>query len=116
MAGRPVNVANIIIDTSVLNKITAEIKPRASAIIEKYGEHIMFSAVKRAPVDTGDLIDTITANSKLIEPLTFRVQDGKEYGIFQELGTHKMSAHPFLRPAVEEWRERFLSAFSELFK
>jgi len=116
MAKSPVGVASIVIDTSVLNKITAEIKPRASAIVSKYGEHIMFSAVKRAPVDTGNLIDTITANSKLIEPLTFRVQDGTEYGIFQELGTHKMAARPFLRPAVEEWRERFLSAFSELFK
>ncbi len=116
MAGSPVSVGNVHIDTRALDKLTDELKPRASAIVKKYGNIITVSAVKRAPVDTGNLINTITANSKLIEPLTFRVQDGTEYGIFQELGTHKMSAHPFLRPAVEEWRERFLSAFSELFK
>jgi HK97 gp10 family phage protein len=39
-----------------------------------------------------------------------------EYGIFQELGTSKMPAQPFLIPALEAWRNRFLDAFRELFR
>ena len=109
-------VGGVTIDTAKLDKITAEMKPGASKIVRLYGNLVVASAVKRAPVDTGALINSITANSALVEPLTYRVQDGVNYGIFQELGTSKMAARPFLVPALEEWRDKFLKAFSELFK
>lgn len=110
------SVRNITLDASVLNRITKEMKPKAAAIVKKYGTIIASSAVKRAPVDTGALINSILASSKMVEDMTFRVQDGVTYGIFQELGTSKMAARPFLVPSVEEWRSKFLSSFSELFK
>jgi hypothetical protein len=50
------------------------------------------------------------------DELTYTIQDGVEYGVHQEFGTSKMAAHPFLIPALEAWRERFLDAFKELFK
>lgn len=110
------NVGGVIIDTSVLDKMTKELEPKASRIVRQYGNAIATDAVKRAPVDTGNLINTILANSKLISNLVFRVQDGTEYGLFQELGTSKMAARPFLVPALEAWRNKFTAAFSELFK
>lgn len=110
------SVGGVIIDTAVLDKITAEIRPRASRVVSKYGLLITGDAAKRCPVDTGRLRNSITANSKLIEPLTYRIQDGVPYGIFQELGTSKMAAQPFLVPALEAWRDKFLAAFSEVFK
>lgn len=109
-------VAGVTIDTSKLEKLTREMKPKASQIVRTYGSMITTSAIKRAPVDTGNLINTISANSKLIDTFTFRIQDGTGYGIFQELGTSKMSARPFLVPAVEEFRQKFLQAFEGLFK
>lgn len=109
-------VGDVIIDTTVLEKITAEIQPNAAKIVNQYGNMITSTAITLAPVDTGNLINTISAKSKMIEPLTFRVQDGTEYGIFQELGTHKMAAHPFLVPALEKWRQKFLDAFGAIFK
>jgi len=39
------------------------------------------------------------------------VHDGVEYGVFQELGTDKMAAHPFMRPAIEANRRSFEQAF-----
>lgn len=39
------------------------------------------------------------------------VADGVEYGVYQELGTVKMSAQPFMRPAVEAVRSGFDAAF-----
>jgi len=111
-----VQIKGVILDTTVLDKITAEMKPKAGRIVRSYGNMMLSSAVKRAPVDTGALITSMTANSKMIEELTYRLQDGVEYGAFQELGTSKMTARPFLKPSVEEWRQRFYNAFSELFK
>ena len=108
------NVGGVYLDTSVLDKLTEELKPRANNIVAKYASAIMGEAQRLAPVDTGALRASIEAEQ--IEPLSWQVHDGVEYGVYQELGTHKMAAHPFLLPAVEKWRQRFLDAFAELFK
>lgn len=109
-------IESIHLDTSVLEKITNEIRPRASRVIENYGNMITSSAIKFAPVDTGALINSISAESKMTGELTFTLRDGVEYGIFQELGTRKMAAHPFVIPAIEMWREKFLAAFAKIFE
>ncbi len=110
------SVGGVRIETAILDKMTAEAKPKAIRIVKQYGSIITTDAIKRAPVDTGNLINTISSNSKMIEEMIFRVQDATEYGIFQELGTSKMSARPFMFPALEAYRQRFINAFSELFK
>ena len=109
-------VKGIKLDTSVLDKMTAEARPKASAIVARYGWTITGEAAKLAPVDTSALRNSITSESRLSSDLLFTVQDGVEYGIFQELGTSKMGAQPFLVPAVEKWSQKFLDAFAELFK
>jgi len=38
------------------------------------------------------------------------VADGVEYGLFQELGTSRMAAQPFMVPAVEAVRPGFVKA------
>jgi len=109
-------VGSVKIDTRVLDKITAEIQPKASRVVNKYGLAITGEAAKNAPLDTGALRSSITSESMMTGDLSFTVQDGVNYGIFQELGTSKMAAQPFLLPAVEAWRQKFLDAFAELFK
>lgn len=110
------NVGSIKIDTRLLDKITAEMRPKASEVVSKYGWAIAGEAAKNAPLDTGALRASILSESSLVSDLSFVVQDGVEYGVHQEFGTSKMPAHPFLLPAVEAWRQRFLDAFSGLFK
>lgn len=51
------------------------------------------------PVDTGNLRNSITHEVKENEA---RVGTVTEYAIFQELGTVKMAAQPFLNPALEQ--------------
>ena len=109
-------VGSVKIDTRVLDKITAEIQPKASKVVNRYGLAITGEAAKNAPLDTGALRSSITSESMMTSDLSFTVQDGVSYGIFQELGTSKMAAQPFLLPAVEAWRQKFLDAFAELFK
>ena len=106
----------IILDTSVLDKITAEIRPRAARIVQTYGLAITSSAAQNAPVDTGALRNSITSESMMTGEMMFTVSDGVEYGVFVEFGTSRQAAQPFMVPAIEDWRERFLAEFSELFK
>lgn len=76
-------------------------------------EPVAEDARRLAPVDDGDLRDSIVVSRSLAEPNAF---DGKAvfvgplmgnvfYAGFLELGTVKMRAQPFLAPAVHENRE-----------
>lgn len=105
-----------VLDTAVLDRITAEMKPKASAIVNKYGNMMLSSAVMLAPVDTSALINSLTSESKMTGDLTFTLSDGVEYGVYQEFGTSKMAAHPFMTPAIEKWAQKFMNAFEGLFK
>lgn len=125
MAGRPAFVGEVVyLDTSVLDKITAEMQPKASAIVNKYGLAITSEAARRAPVASmessgyvgGALRNSILSESHMEGDMTFVVSDGVEYGIWVNYGTSRMAAQPFLEPAIESWREKFLNAFQGLFK
>lgn len=108
------SVGGVSIDTSILDKMTAEAKPKANGICGRFAFAIQGEAQNLAPVDTGALKASLEAEQ--IEVLSWQVHDGVEYGIFQELGTSKMAAHPFLVPALEKFRQKFQDAFAELFK
>lgn len=43
------------------------------------------------------------------------VADGVEYGIYQEMGTSRMIAHPFMKPALEAVRPGLAKAFRQAF-
>ena len=45
------------------------------------------------------------------DEVLYIVADGVNYGIHQEFGTHKMAAHPFFVPAIENVRPGFAAAF-----
>jgi len=42
------------------------------------------------------------------------LHDGTDYGKYQELGTTKMAAHPFMTPAAEAVRQPFLDGLKVL--
>lgn len=109
-------VSGVTLDTKVLDRMSTEIRPKARAIVNKYGLVIAGEAAKLAPVDTAALRNSILSESTMTGDMTFTVQDGVEYGVFQEFGTSKMAAQPFITPAVELWGDKFLAAFEDLFK
>jgi HK97 gp10 family phage protein len=104
----------IKLDTKVLDKIIAQQVDEAGRIVRGAAFSIEGHAKNKAPVDTGALKSSLTAEKKR-GVLRWWVHDGVEYGIYQELGTSRMSAQPFLIPAVEavrpawdrKWREFF---------
>jgi HK97 gp10 family phage protein len=104
------------LDTKKLDEILQNLRPKAGQIVEKWGTKITSDAAKMAPVDTGTLRNSLLSESRMREQLLFILQDGVEYGIFQELGTSRMSAQPFVVPSIEMNEKPFVDAFAELFK
>ena len=76
-------------------------------IVSQFGLETEGHAKGFAPVDTGYLRNTI--QSHMIAETTARIQSNANYDIYQELGTYKMAAHPFLAPASELVAGRFMS-------
>lgn len=72
----------------------------------------------RAPVNTGTLVASLDKKSSLRQSkasATIQVErsgpEGTEhYAIFQEYGTSKMPAHPFMRPGFEAAKQSALDA------
>jgi len=64
-------------------------------------------AKKNCPVDTGRLRSSITNRMEIEDKqLIGIVGTNVEYAPYQEFGTSKMAAHPFLFPALESNKER----------
>ncbi len=110
-----VNVGGVTLDTTILDKLMVEVPLGASKIVETFGLKIASEAAQNAPVDTGALRNSVLSESHLEQPLLFIVQDGVEYGVFQEFGTSRIAAQPFMVPAIEANREPFQDALKALF-
>lgn len=113
-----VGLHGAVLDTRMLDRITAEMRPKARRIVAKYGYAIAASAATEHPwkLDTGNLTNTILAESKMTDDMTFTVQDATDYWVYLEFGTSRMPAYPSLTPAIEKWSQPFQDAFAELFK
>ena len=61
-------------------------------------------------VQYGHLLRSIIQEN--IGRLARRVGTNMEYGLYLELGTKKMAARPFLRPALDQCRERIRALWS----
>lgn len=67
----------------------------------------------RCPVDTGNLRNSITNES---DESTALIGTNVEYGKYQELGTYKMKAQPFMGPAFEENMGQYKSIIESALK
>ena len=72
-------------------------------------------AKRNAPVDTGNLRSAITSMVEQIAADAMQGQVGApvEYALFVELGTSKMSAQPYLRPALRNNFSKVVSIIQE---
>lgn len=106
----------VTLDTTLLDKLTAEMLPRASKVVQKYGIAMAADAAMNAPVDTGTLRGSIVSESHMIGPLLYELQDGVEYGAYVEFGTSRQAAQPFMIPAIEGKKDEFIQAFTDILK
>ena len=82
-------------------EISEDIKAALLRGLETCGLVAEGYAKKLAPVDTGNLRNSITHDVDDGEPSAY-IGTNVEYAPYQELGTINMEAHPFLKPAVAD--------------
>ena len=92
---------------------------RAAQVVRKTAADIQRDAKILAPVDTGNLrnsISTTTTGDGRTESMTAEIGPTANYGIFVELGTRKMRAQPYLFPAADRHEPAFVEAMARLAK
>jgi HK97 gp10 family phage protein len=112
---------SITADTLKLDSIISGLRKNAEEIgkndIGPYGEGV---AKMYAPVDTGLLRSSINQNypgGDIIAQIRVLGADCN-YAIYQELGTYKMAAQPFMAPMMQDaiWKYYNASTWAPLFK
>ena len=78
----------------------AKVKSEAGDIIQNTALRVEKRAKENAPEDTGYLKQHITAEKT--GELSADVTSLAEYSIYNEFGTRKMAAHPYMRPALNQ--------------
>lgn len=104
-------------------KVTSHVKEVIEAkndaiarALEAIGIQAEGDVAELAPVDTGRLRDSITHETHAEEESVY-VGTNVEYAAYQEYGTSRMRAHPFLKPGImnnletyKEIAEKYLSS------
>ena len=92
-------ISGIKLDTTALDKLAANLNTNVSNALASIAEQVKGRAADNAPYDTGALSNSI--HSEKQTDMLYIVADQVEYGIWQELGTSKIAAKPFMTPAIE---------------
>lgn len=89
---------------------------RGALVVRATALRIERDAKIMAPVDTGNLrnsISTTLAGDGRGARMTAEIGPTASYGIYQELGTSRMAAHPFLFPAADRHEPAFIAAMAQ---
>ena len=98
--------------SSRIPQLSAAVKQKAEAAVAKAAADIEAQAKARAPVDIGLLKNSI--NEREEGDLRHIVESPVHYSIYQEFGTRKMAAQPYMVPAVEFVKPSFEMAMRSL--
>jgi len=101
------------LDTRVLDAIAKGLDKNSDQVLASVAFQVEAEAKVRAPVDTGALKNSIHTEKKKVG--LYWVADAVNYGIYNELGTSRMSAHPFMKPAVEKVQQYLADLYRKLF-
>lgn len=93
------SIGGVKLDTKVLDRMRKDLDMNTDQVLAGIAHAVEGEAKLKAPYLTGALKNSIITVKKKLN--LYWVQDGMEYGIYQELGTSRMAAHPFMVPAVE---------------
>ncbi len=95
------------------DKVIKSMEDAISKALEASALVVEGAAKNLAPVDTGNLRNSITHE---VEKKEARVGTNVEYAPFIELGTVKMAAQPYLNPALEQNKGNIKKIFADALK
>lgn len=98
---------NVVINRLAMDAMLHHKNGYVNAEVTRIAIDVETEAKRLAPVDTGNLRASINHVSGYGDqgPVAY-VGTDVPYAIYQELGTWKMRAQPFLRPALQSIRNR----------
>lgn len=106
--------SSVHVKLSIDDYVKSFVNEKLPPIVKKHAMNIQANAAANAPVDTGALKNSIKAEP--IDDRNWTVQDGVEYGVFQELGTSRVRAKHFLGNACEKEADPFFNDIKEALK
>ena len=126
-------MGNIRFELKGLDKLQAKLQRVAKMeevehIVEENGKAMLEKAIKNTEKfrghyrgkklikPTGATKRSLSENSSKIDRFKYRVAPGTDYAAYVELGTRKMSAQPFIKPAFDEQKEQFKNDLERLVK
>ena len=130
-------MANMRFELKGLEELQTKLKKvskmeEVERIVEKHGADMQKKAVNNASrfrghyegrgkskhfvKPTGATKRSISVNSGKIGRFKYRVAPGTDYAAYVELGTRKMSAQPFIKPAFDDQKKLFKDDLERLFK
>ena len=102
------------IEVKISNDNTEAIKAKVQAGItrglEAAGLLVVGFASAAAPYDTGNLSGSINHR---VSDKEVSIGTNVYYGKYQELGTYKMKANPYLRPAIQDNKDAIKSVIAQ---
>lgn len=102
---------------SIVEKHGIEMQKKAVINASRFRGHYEGRGKNRRFVrPTGATKRSISVNSSKIDRFKYRVAPGTDYAAYVELGTRKMSAQPFIKPAFDDQKRLFKKDLERLVK
>lgn len=102
-----------VVFTSYAKDVLSDAQVAKATALEIVGGMAESYAKALCPVDTGRLRNSITHQQ--FDEDTEVVGTNVEYAPYVELGTHKMGARPFLRPAAENHGAEYAAVLKQVY-
>jgi HK97 gp10 family phage protein len=101
-----------------LQAIRGALKKELNKALEDTAEVVRDTAQQNAPVDTGTLMNSIEMVLENLGTYMAEAAVGTDlhYAPYQEFGTYKMQAQPYLRPAFDNNKSYIINRFEEAIK
>lgn len=109
MAGK--SGVSVSVKFNHLPALSQRMREQGAAHVQATAEHIAEDAASRAPVDTGELRDSIHVEGRGMASVI--VADAG-HAAYVEYGTSRSPAQPYLHPAVEAARSGYLSGWKSI--
>lgn len=106
-------IAEIKIENNHKDEILAALEENELAILTAWGETAERHAKQLCPVDTGRLRNSITYQVQANEDAVL-IGTNVEYGKYVELGTSRMKAQPYLKPALVNYKDEYKQIMNDV--